>query len=60
MSISVSITNSMLEGRLNKAINKLNKQMPPNQKTNKNKFIEQSIDFYIQSLLKDKIINSLN
>ena len=60
MSITVSITNSQLEGRMNKAINKLNKQLPPKQKTNKNKFVEQSIDNYIDDLLKQKIINSLN
>ena len=60
MSITVSITNSQLEGRMNKAINKLNKQLPTKQKTNKNKFVEQSIDNYIDDLLKQKIINSLN
>ena len=47
MSITVSITNSQLEGRMNKAINKLNKQLPTKQKTNKNKFVEASIDNYI-------------
>ena len=60
MSIIVSITNSQLEGRMNKAINKLNKQLPTKQKTNKNKFVEASIDNYIDDLLKQKIINSLN
>ena len=60
MSITVSITNSQLEGKMNKAINKLNKQLPTKQKTNKNKFVEQSIDNYIDDLLKQKIINSLN
>ena len=60
MSITVSITNSQLEGRMNKAINKLNKQLPTKQKTNKNKFVEASIDYYIDDLLKQKIINSLN
>ena len=60
MSITVSITNSQLEGRINKAINKLNKQLPDKQKTNKNKFVEDSIDNYIDDLLKQKIINSLN
>ena len=60
MSITVSITNSQLEGRMNKAINKLNKQLPDKQKTNKNKFVEESIDNYIDDLLKQKIINSLN
>ena len=60
MSITVSITNSQLEVRMNKAINKLNKQLPDKQKTNKNKFVEQSIDNYIDDLLKQKIINSLN
>ncbi len=60
MSITVSITNSQLEGRMNKAINKLNKQLPNKQKTNKNKFVEESIDNYIDDLLKQKIINSLN
>ena len=60
MSITVSITNSQLEGRMNKAINKLNKQLPTKQKTNKNKFVEASIDNYIDDLLKKKIINSLN
>tara|TARA_B100001248_G_C27102260_1_gene327541 strand:+ start:226 stop:408 length:183 start_codon:yes stop_codon:yes gene_type:complete len=60
MSITVSITNSQLEGRMNKAINKLNKQLPTKQKTNKNKFVEESIDNYIDDLLKQKIINSLN
>ena len=60
MSITVSITNSRLEGRMNKAINKLNKQLPTKQKTNKNKFVEASIDNYIADLLKQKIINSLN
>jgi|TARA_Y100000813_G_scaffold35678_1_gene23755 hypothetical protein len=60
MSITVSITNSQLEGRMNKAINKLNKQLPTKQKTNKNKFVEASIDNYIDDLLKQKIINSLN
>ena len=59
MSITVSITNSQLEGRMNKAINKLNKQLPTKQKTNKNKFVEASIDNYIDDLLKQKIINSL-
>ena len=29
-------------------------------KTNKNKFVEASIDNYIDDLLKQKIINSLN
>ena len=57
MSITVSITNSQLEGRMNKAINKLNKQLPNKQKTNKNKFVEESIDNYIDDLLKQKIIN---
>ena len=60
MSITVSITNSQLEGRMTKAINKLNKQLPTKQKTNKNKFVEASIDNYIDDLLKQKIINSLN
>ena len=60
MSITVSITNSQLEGRMNKAINKLNKQLPTKQKTNKNKFVEASIDNYIDDLLKQKIINSSN
>ena len=60
MSITVSITNSQLEGRMNKAINKLNKQLPTKQKTNKNKFVEASIDNYIDDLHKQKIINSLN
>ena len=60
MSITVSITNSQLEGKMNKAINKLNKQLPTKQKTNKNKFVEESIDNYIDDLLKQKIINSLN
>ena len=60
MSITVSITNSQLEGRMNKAINKLNKQLPDKQKTNKNKFVEASIGNYIDDLLKQKIINSLN
>ena len=60
MSITVNITNSQLEGRMNKAINKLNKQLPTKQKTNKNKFVEASIDNYIDDLLKQKIINSLN
>ena len=60
MSITVSITNSQLEGRMNKAINKLNKQLPTKQKINKNKFVEASIDNYIDDLLKQKIINSLN
>ena len=60
MSITVSITNSQLEGRMNKAINKLNKQLPNKQKTNKNKFVEESNDNYIDDLLKQKIINSLN
>ena len=60
MSITVSITNSQLEGKMNKAINKLNKQLPDKQKTNKNKFVEESIDNYIDDLLKQKIINSLN
>jgi len=60
MSITVSITNSQLEGKMNKAINKLNKQLPTKQKTNKNKFVEASIDNYIDDLLKQKIINSLN
>ena len=60
MSITVSITNSQLEGRMNKAINKLNKQLPTKQKTNKNKFVEASFDNYIDDLLKQKIINSLN
>ena len=60
MSITVSITNSQLEGRMNNAINKLNKQLPTKQKTNKNKFVEASIDNYIDDLLKQKIINSLN
>ena len=60
MSITVSITNSQLEVRMNKAINKLNKQLPNKQKTNKNKFVEESIDNYIDDLLKQKIINSLN
>ena len=60
MSITVSITNSQLEGRMNKAINKLNKQLPTKQKKNKNKFVEESIDNYIDDLLKQKIINSLN
>ena len=60
MSITVSITNSQLEGKMNKAINKLNKQLPNKQKTNKNKFVEESIDNYIDDLLKQKIINSLN
>ena len=60
MSITVSITNSQLEGRMNKAINKLKKQLPAKQKTNKNKFVEASIDNYIDDLLKQKIINSLN
>ena len=60
MSITVSITNSQLEGRMNKAINKLNKQLPTKQKTNKNKYVEASIDNYIDDLLKQKIINSLN
>ena len=60
MSITVSITNSQLEGKMNKAINKLNKQLPIKQKTNKNKFVEASIDNYIDDLLKQKIINSLN
>ena len=60
MSITVSITNSQLEGRMNKAINKFNKQLPTKQKTNKNKFVEASIDNYIDDLLKQKIINSLN
>tara|TARA_B100001248_G_scaffold254401_1_gene232748 strand:+ start:185 stop:367 length:183 start_codon:yes stop_codon:yes gene_type:complete len=60
MSITVSITNSQLEGKMNKAINKLNKQLPDKQKTNKNKFVEDSIDNYIDDLLKQKIINSLN
>ena len=60
MSITVSITNSQLEGRMNKAINKLNKQLPTKQKTNKNKFVEASIDNYIDDLLNQKIINSLN
>ena len=56
----MSITNSQLERRMNKAINKLNKQLPTKQKTNKNKFVEESIDNYIDDLLKQKIINSLN
>ena len=60
MSITVSITNSQLEGRMNKAINKLNKQLPTKQKINKNKFVEASIDNHIDDLLKQKIINSLN
>ena len=60
MSITVSITNSQLERKMNKAINKLNKQLPNKQKTNKNKFVEESIDNYIDDLLKQKIINSLN
>ena len=60
MSITVSITNSQLEGKMNKAITKLNKQLPAKQKTNKNKFVEASIDNYIDDLLKQKIINSLN
>jgi len=60
MSITVSITNSQLERKMNKAINKLNKQLPDKQKTNKNKFVEESIDNYIDDLLKQKIINSLN
>ena len=60
MSITVSITNSQLEGKMNKAINKLNKQLPTKQKTSKNKFVEASIDNYIDDLLKQKIINSLN
>ena len=60
MSITVSITNSQLEGRMNKAINKLNKQLPAKQKTTKNNFVEASIDNYIDDLLKQKIINSLN
>ena len=60
MSITVSITNSQLERKMNKAINKLNKQLPVKQKTNKNKFVEASIDNYIDDLLKQKIINSLN
>ena len=60
MSITVSITNSQLERKMNKAINKLNKQLPDKQKTNKNKFVEESIDNYIEDLLKQKIINSLN
>ena len=60
MSITVSITNSQLEGKMNKAINKLNKQLPDKQKTNKNKFVEAAIDNYIDDLLKQKIINSLN
>ena len=60
MSITVSITNIQLEGKMNKAINKLNKQLPDKQKTNKNKFVEDSIDNYIDDLLKQKIINSLN
>ena len=60
MSITVSITNSQLEGKMNKAINKLNKQLPDKQKTNKNKFVEDSIDNYIDDLLKQKIISSLN
>ncbi len=60
MSITVSITNSQLERKMNKAINKLNKQLPTKQKTNKNKFVEASIDNYIDDLLKQKIINSLN
>ena len=60
MSIAVSITNSQLERKMNKAINKLNKQLPTKQKTNKNKFVEASIDNYIDDLLKQKIINSLN
>ena len=60
MSITVSITNSQLEGRMNKAINKLNKQLPTKQKTNENKFVEASNDNYIDDLLKQKIINSLN
>ena len=60
MSITVSITNSQLEGKMNKAINKLNKQLPTKQITNKNKFVEASIDNYIDDLLKQKIINSLN
>ena len=60
MSITVSITNSQLERKMNKAINKLNKQLPAKQKTNKNKFVEASIDNYIDDLLKQKIINSLN
>ena len=56
----MSITNSQLERKMNKAINKLNKQLPDKQKTNKNKFVEASIDNYIDDLLKQKIINSLN
>ena len=60
MSITVSITNSQVERKINKAINNLNKQLPDKQKTTKNKFVEASIDNYIDDLLKQKIINSLN
>ena len=56
MSITVSITNSQLEGKMNKAINKLNKQLPDKQKTNKNKFVEDSIDNYIDAYYNDSVL----
>ena len=61
MSINVSITNSRLENRMNKAITKMPESMKPrpfSMATAKNRFTEQALDYYIDALLRDKIISN--
>ena len=61
MTINVSITNSPLENRMNKAITKMPESMKPrpfNMATAKNRFIEQALEYYIDALLRDKIISN--
>ena len=61
MSINVSITNSRLENRMNKAIIKMPESMKPSpfsMATAKNRFTEQALEHYIDALLRDKIISN--
>ena len=61
MTINVSITNSRLENRMNKAITKMPESMKPRpftMTTAKNRFTEQALEYYIDALLRDKIISN--
>ena len=61
MTINVSITNSPLENRMNKAIKKMPESMKPrpfSMATAKNRFVEQALEHYIDALLRDKIISN--
>ena len=61
MSINVSITNSRLENRMNKAISKMPESMRPRpftMTTAKNKYTEQALDYFIDALVRDKVISN--